>query len=245
MVNVTQHEPAGAVRDETAMDIFRHQWELYRKFLKYDYLSNAGAYARLHRFLTLDISRPFRFVDLACGDASGIVTALEGTGIDHYRGVDLAEPALVLARRNLEALPGEVELEQADFSTAMRNRPHLDDIVWISLSLHHLHSADKLALMRDVREGIVPQGAFLIYEPARRDGEDRAAYLDRFEDIGRREWTALTPDELKDGMRHVRSCDLPETVSDWIMLGREAGFSQTAELYKSKSDLFRLFLYRP
>jgi SAM-dependent methyltransferase len=245
MVNVTQHEPPGAVRDAAAMDIFRHQWELYRKFLKYDYLSNAGAYAGLHRFLMDDLARPFRFVDLACGDASGIVTALKGTAINHYRGVDLAEPALALAQRNLEALPCEVELEQADFSEAMRNRRRPDDIVWISLSLHHLNSPDKLALMREVRAGIEPQGAFLIYEPTRRDGEDRAAYLDRFEDIGRREWTALTPDEFKEGMKHVRTCDIPETVSDWDMLGREAGFSETAELYKARDDLFRMFLYRP
>jgi SAM-dependent methyltransferase len=245
MVNVTQHEPAGAVRDTAAMDIFRHQWELYRKFLKYDYLANAGAYAALHRFLTDDIARPFRLVDLACGDASGIVTALAGTAIDHYRGVDLAEPALALAQHNLEALPCKVELERADFSEAMRNRPQPDDIVWISLSLHHLHTADKLALMRDVRAGIEPNGAFLVYEPTRRDGEDRSGYLDRFEGIGRREWTALTPEEFLDGMKHVRTCDLPETVSDWHMLGREAGFSVTAELYKSRNDLFRMFLYRP
>lgn len=245
MVNVTQHEPPGVVRDAAAMDIFRDQWELYGKFLKYDYLANAGAYAGLHRFLMDDIARPFRFVDLACGDASGIVTALAGTAINHYRGVDLAEPALALAQRNLEALPCRVELEHADFCTAMRKQPRPDDIVWISLSLHHLHAADKLALMREVRVGIEPRGAFLIYEPTRRDGEDRAGYLDRFEDIGRREWTALTPDELEEGMKHVRTCDLPETVSDWHMLAREAGFSETAEVYKARNDLFRMFLYRP
>jgi hypothetical protein len=43
----------------------------------------------------------------------------------------------------------------------------------------------------------------------------------------------------------VRTCDLPETVSGWERLGREARFASTRELYKSPADLFRLFLYRP
>jgi ubiquinone/menaquinone biosynthesis C-methylase UbiE len=244
MVDVQDAEPVATVRDETALDIFRHQWELYRKFLDHDYLSNAGAYAELHRFLLQDIARPFAFLDLACGDASGIVTALQGTEIVHYRGIDLAPPALALARANLAALACEVMLEEADFFVAMRERTRLADIVWISLSLHHLATPDKCTLMGEVRGGLGAGGALLIYEPTRRDGEDRAAYLDRFEDIGRRDWTDLSADELKEAMKHVRTCDLPETVHDWTALGREAGFARIAELYRSPDDLFRLFSYR-
>jgi SAM-dependent methyltransferase len=224
MVNVHHHEPAEAVRDGAALDIFRHQWELYRKFLKHDYLSNAGAYGKLHRFLTNDVARSFGFLDLACGDASGVVGALEGTEVARYRGVDLAPPALELAKKYLEALPCEVTLEQADFVEAMRDRDEPADIVWISLSLHHLATPDKRALMREIRERIEADGAFLIYEPARRDGEDRPAYLDRFEETGRREWTALSAEEFADAMKHVRTCDLPETVSERIALGQEAAF---------------------
>jgi hypothetical protein len=43
---------------------------------------------------------------------------------------------------------------------------------------------------------------------------------------------------------HVRGCDLPETQSTWIELGREAGFSKITEPYRSPDDLFRLFIYR-
>ena len=244
MVNVERQATVATVRDEAALDIFRHQWELYRKFLRHDYLENAGAYAALHRFLIESVTRPFAFVDLACGDASGIVTALEGTAIARYCGVDLAPPALELAKRNLEALPCAVELEEADFVQAMRPGSKPADIVWISLSLHHLTTPDKRALMREVRGRLAANGAFLIYEPTCRDGEDRAAYLDRFEEMGRRNWTELTAGEFQEAMRHVRTCDLPETISDWGSLGHEAGFSRVAELYKAPSDLFRLFSYR-
>jgi SAM-dependent methyltransferase len=228
--------------DTTALEIFQNQWEVYRKFLTYDYLSNAEATATLRAFLTGEVARPYRFVDLACGDASGIVTALEATPIEQYRGVDLSAPALALARNNLAVLPCTVKLDEADFSTAMRDPA---DIVWISLSLHHLDTDAKLAFMREVRAALAPQGAFLAYEPTRRDGEDRAAYLDRFEDIGRRDWTELSETEFAEALKHVRTCDLPETVSDWERLGREAGFASSRQLYTSPTDLFRLFLYRP
>ncbi len=231
--------------DATALEIFQNQWEVYRKFLTHDYLSNAEAAAALRAFLNGEVARPYRFVDLACGDASGIVPALEATPIEQYRGVDLSAPALALARGNLAALPCTVNLEEADFSGAMRDLAAPADIVWISLSLHHLDTDAKLAFMREVRAALSPQGAFLVYEPTRRDGEGRPAYLDRFEDIGRRDWTELSETEFAEALKHVRTCDLPETVSDWERLGREAGFASSRQLYASPNDLFRLFLYRP
>jgi SAM-dependent methyltransferase len=245
MVNVSHELSAPAVGDDKVLEIFRHQWELYQKFLKFDYLSNAGAYRELHRFLTDEIARPFGFIDLACGDASGIVAALKGTQIARYCGVDLSAPALELAKANLQALSCPVDLEESDFTLAMRNRTRLADIVWISLSLHHLDTSAKGKLMREIRERLSPEGAFLIYEPTRDGGEDRPAYLDRFEKTGRQDWTALSGDEFKEAMGHVRSCDLPETASAWEELGRAAGFTKIAELYRSPDDLFRLFSYLP
>jgi SAM-dependent methyltransferase len=245
MVDASPQETTPEARDAKALEIFRQQWELYRKFLKYDYLSNAGAYVELNRFLKGRIARPFDFLDLACGDASGVVEALAGTRIAHYRGIDLSAPALELAQENLKALACGVALDEADFTHVMRGRTRDADIVWISLSLHHLETVDKRQLMREIGQHMRVDGAFLIYEPTREDGEDRPAYLDRFEEIGRKDWTELSAEEFEEAMAHVRGCDLPETVSGWIALGREAGFSSIVELYRSPDDLFRLFSYRP
>jgi SAM-dependent methyltransferase len=244
MVNVSHQEATPTGKDGKALEIFRKQWELYQKFLKFDYLSNAGAYRELNRFLTAEIARPFDFLDLACGDASGVVGALQGTGVTHYTGVDLSGPALTFARKSLETLKCEVELDEADFTTAIAERTRPIDIVWISLSLHHLATDDKLRLMREIRERLSADGAFLIYEPTCDDGESRPAYLDRFEKTARHDWTALSGEEFKDAMGHVRGCDLPETASAWAGLGREAGFMRIAELYRSPDELFRLFIYR-
>ncbi|MFA5898289.1 MAG: class I SAM-dependent methyltransferase [Hyphomicrobium sp.] len=234
-----------AASEPPALEIFQNQWEVYRKFLVHDYLSNGKASRVLRRFLTDEVKRPFRVLDLACGDSSNVVAALEGLPVEHYCGVDLSAPALTFAQRNLAPLTCPVELVEADFTSVLGDGVRTGDIVWISLSLHHLDATDKLAFMNQVHANMKSDGAFLIYEPTLRQGEDRPAYLDRLEDVGRREWTELSSREFSEAINHVRTCDLPETKSDWEAMGRDAGFSKFSELYASHDDLFRLFLYRP
>jgi SAM-dependent methyltransferase len=233
------------VVDTAALEIFQNQWDVYRKFLQHDYLSNAEACRVLNGFLTREVARPFKFLDLACGDASGIASAIGTAPVESYRGVDLSSPALALAARNLTVLSCPVVLDEADFTTALDAQPESADVVWISLSLHHLDTAAKGAFMRAVRSAIADDGAFLIYEPTLRNGENRSEYLARFEEIGRRDWTQLTPSEFAEALKHVRTCDLPERVSDWESLGRASGFSEVREMYQSPTDLFRVFHYKP
>ena len=123
---------------------------------------------------------PFSFLDIACGDASMMKAALRGTKVRHYHGIDLSQPALELAANNLAGMPFEVDLDHRDFVEAMMRRPEHADAAWCSLSIHHLATDDKLALMKAIRGAVGARGMFLLYEPTRRDGEDRPAWLDRF-----------------------------------------------------------------
>ena len=65
-------------------------------------------------------------------------TALAGTKVRHYHGIDLSEPALELAAANLAAMPFQVDLDHRDFVEAMMRRPEHADAAWCSLSIHHL-----------------------------------------------------------------------------------------------------------
>lgn len=244
MVDIQHSEAARGDGKRPELEIFRRQWDLYRKIIDNDYFHGADVYPVLNRFLREEMPRPFRFLDLACGDASGIVGALTGTQIAHYHGVDLSLPALELAKRQLQALECAVKLEHADFADAVQDRSHRSDVVWFGLSLHHLTTPRKRNMMHDVRNLIAADGAFVVYEPTLRAGENVPAYLDRFEALARDTWTACTPEELDMALEHVRSCDLPETGSDWIKFGRDAGFSKAEELFRAPTDLFRMFAYR-
>jgi hypothetical protein len=66
------------------------------------------------------------------------VETLKGTQIASYHGIDLSQAALDLASRALETLACPVRLDRRDFVEALRDRSEPLDVVWISLSLHHL-----------------------------------------------------------------------------------------------------------
>jgi SAM-dependent methyltransferase len=243
MVNIHHREPMNPVPDAEALGLFEKQWRLYRKFVENDYGGHAGAARALHELLTATFQRPFAILDLGCGDATSIVSALDGTAVAHYHGVDMATPALDLAASNLDQLECEIELEHGDYVEAMRERPEHADVVWIGLSLHHFEAPGKRELMGEIRQAVGPGGMFVTYEPTSLPGESRAAYLDRYEAIGRDDWTALTAKDFKHLMDHVRSADFPESTSGWQALGEAAGFTAFDTLYRNDTNLFHMFRF--
>jgi SAM-dependent methyltransferase len=179
-VLIRQFEPGGAVVDAAALSQFQRQWATYRKLVEGDCLAHRTVGNILHETLNEVFTAAFSFLDIACGDASILPAALHATQVRHYHGIDLSEAALELAAANLAGVPFEVDLDHRDFVEAMLRRPQHADAAWCSLSIHHLATDDKLRLMTAVRRATGPRGIFLLYEPTRRAGEDRAAYLDRF-----------------------------------------------------------------
>jgi hypothetical protein len=67
----------------------------------------------------------------------------------------------------------------------------------------------KLVLMRQLRDIVGDRGLFLIYEDASPDGEDRDAWLRRW-DRQKSSWTAFTPEEWDAITDHVHAADFPE-----------------------------------
>jgi hypothetical protein len=92
--------------DATTVELFQQDWKLYRKMVDNNFLFHREAYAALHEVLVNDAARPFRFLDIACGDASASVGALRGTDIAHYHGIDFSGAALGPAEAILDGLFG-------------------------------------------------------------------------------------------------------------------------------------------
>jgi ubiquinone/menaquinone biosynthesis C-methylase UbiE len=242
-VHVHQFKPGGAVVDAGALAQFQQQWTTYRKLVESDCLAHRELGAILHHTLNEAFPSPFTFLDIACGDASMMKRALAGTKVRHYHGIDLSQPALDLAAANLAGLPFKVDLDHRDFVEAMLRRPEHADAAWCSLSIHHLATDDKLKLMAAIRGAIGARGIFLMYEPTRRAGEDRAAFLARFERTNKPLWKVLTAAEWDQIWQHVTSCDFPETAATWCELGRAAGFAQARQVFVDPTDFFRLFRF--
>jgi SAM-dependent methyltransferase len=233
----------GDMLDEPAAALFQHQWQLYRKFVDNNYFYHREVYGRLHRILVDEAVQPFRFLDIACGDAGATVETLKGTRVAHYYGIDLSPAALELASKALEPLGCPMTLDHRDFIEALRDWPEPVDVAWIGLSLHHLLAPAKLSLMREIRGIVGDSGLFLIYENASPDGEARDAWLRRW-DRQKQSWTVFTPEEWDSITAHVHANDFPETTSQWHSLGHEAGFGRVRELFVAPTDLFRMYCFQ-
>jgi hypothetical protein len=96
-----RHFQPGAVTDETALEQFQKQWRSYQKLVDADALSHRAVGKILHDTLANVFAKPFTFVDVACGDAGQTSRALADTTVRHYLGIDLSEPALEHAAKNL------------------------------------------------------------------------------------------------------------------------------------------------
>jgi ubiquinone/menaquinone biosynthesis C-methylase UbiE len=228
--------------DAPTQAVFLNEWQIYRKVVDNNYLYHREVYGCLKDILTHEVHGPFRFLDIACGDASATLTALSGTKVAEYAGIDLSEAALQIAGATLSELGVPVRLRQGDFAQLLPQWNEPADVVWIGLSLHHLVSPGKLQVMKEVRRILSNQGKFLIYENTSPDGEDREGWMSRAEQR-RTTWIECTPYELEVMGAHVRASDFPETDTSWHELGRQAGFNRVTERYRSPNDLTRLYAF--
>jgi ubiquinone/menaquinone biosynthesis C-methylase UbiE len=236
---------SGGARDTahaSTVAVFQRDWMLYRKMVDNNFLFHREAYGRLHRVLLEEVARPFRFLDIAFGDASASAGALLGTQVAAYRGVDFSAAALELAAKALVGLGCAVTLEQGDFLERVGGQPESQDVIWVGLSLHHLRTPEKLAFMRKVRGVLARGGLFLVYENTSPDGEDRETWLRRW-DLQKPNWTAYSEEEWDAMAAHVHAADFPETVANWHSLGRDSGFASVREVFAAPSDLFRLYCF--
>lgn len=245
MVNIHMHEFGHAldVLDAEALNLFELQWSAYQKLIDCDALSHAAVGRVLHNVVVERFGAPFTFLDIACGDASLARRALEGTSVQHYHGIDLAEPALALAAKTLKDTSWEVDLDHRNYIEAPAGRPEPADVVWCGLSIHHLPTAEKLQLMREIRGVTGDRGVFLIYEPTLAEGEDRQRYLARTWRVVPDRWSTLTSAEVSQLRDHINTCDLPESAEGWLALGREAGFSHVSQIFADPMDLYRMYRY--
>src|SRR3990170_257016 len=151
-IHIRHLQQGGAVADEAALEQFQKQWATYQKLVDSDALSHKAVGKILHDVLTASFDRPFAFLDIACGDAGQMSQALAGTTVRHYHGIDLSQPALDLAAKNLAGAPFEVELDHRDFVEALTRRPEPAAAAWCGLSIHHLGTEGKQALLEAIRK---------------------------------------------------------------------------------------------
>jgi SAM-dependent methyltransferase len=232
-------------RKQAALEQFQQRWHTYRKVVDNDYLSHRQAYATLHDYLLENYPRPFRLLDLACGDASSCAKALHDTAISEYVGVDLSGTALTLAHDKLHPLGCQVQLVQQDFADYAEHCQQHFDVIWIGLSLHHLPRKAKQRLFRELHRMLADGGSLLIYEPTLDGDESHDTFMRRTARLIHDQWQALDQDERVEIYNHIHHCDLPEALAVWEQLARNAGFAGMRQLFVDTPRMYRLYRFQP
>lgn len=232
---------AATITDESQA-MFNRQLATYRKIVGANLMYHREIYGLLNDVLSRDMARPFRFLDIACGDASASSRILEKSPIAHYYGVDLSPESLELAKAATAVLNCPAQLRCCDFADAMATWTDPVDVIWIGMSLHHLQADNKARLIRHVHDALDYRGLFLIWEPILLHGESREEWLDRFTGL-RSAWAALTDEEFAAMDAHVRVADFPEPPDTWIAMGEQAGFTKAEQLFLMPNRMGAVFHY--
>lgn len=223
---------------------FFDQWQIYKKIMNNNYLHHFETYAILNKFLLSRFKEPFTIIDLGCGDALFMTNALQGTQVQEYIGVDVSDVALELAKKNIAALSCDKTLRSQDLHTFMVNGCPIVNIIWMGLSLHHLPLVQKGEFIASCKEALTKGGYLMIFDPVRRDDEDREEYISRWWEFVQEEWRSLLPEEKQALYQHVVMSDFPETMSAFIELGKTLGFSRVFSPYCDDERLYRLVCFR-
>ena len=217
-------------------DLFLQGWQNYRLILEFDYLWHQMAADTLERVVAnrSDHVGPFRFLDLACGDAATTASVLSRitasaskhtpSGID-YVGVDnspmaLAEAARTTFRAGIK--PGFVE---SDFVEFLRSGESRFDLIYVGMSAHHLGLARLPEFFAGVRARLTPGGLFVAFETFCLPDEVRDEHLERLHAIIRKFWIRMPQAARDNVIAHTTECDFPVTLADWNAAAGKAGLN--------------------
>jgi ubiquinone/menaquinone biosynthesis C-methylase UbiE len=216
------------------VEIFLKSWRLYQEIIEHNYM--------FHQEITQAVASALqgfspeshlRILDLGCGDASMALPLIQPACIANYRGCDLSQPALDIARQKLNSrhIPHQlicddmvrVAAEQADNSI---------DLVISSYAIHHLNEPQKQQIIRDIARMLPPDGRFVLIDIFREPNEDRAAYMRDYMSHLRSTWRKLSPASQEMVVEHATSYDFPETAEFYQALCLKHGLDAGQRLSK-------------
>lgn len=209
--------------NEPAAVRFFHVWDTYAKVVAANYMFHREIGEAIKAALrTRFDGRSFSILDLGCGDAATFAPLLDGLDVKSYRGADLSEAALTLARRNLSSLACPVTLTQADLMSELRSvEPR--DLVYVSFVLHHLATAQKAEFFSAAAQKLAPGGLLLVADVIREEGQSLPDYLDGYREYLTDVMVSLDSSERDAIREHITGFDLPEPCSVLKAQAEDAG----------------------
>lgn len=225
------------VRHPEVNDFFSN-WQVYQAVLETNSMEHRQIFAAIADILA-ERTTPFTLLDLGCGDATAIAPLLQELPLHRYIGVDCTAPVLELARTTLGGLGDRARLEVGDLLEYLETGTDCVDLILVSFALHHLADpAHKRRFLELAYQRLNPGGELLLVDVARRNGESRAQYVDRYGREVVSTW-ALPEPYRERIMAHVSGNDWPEESDCLPTWGRELGYAAVVPFFSGVQETER------
>ena len=222
---------------------FDKEWELYNKVITLNYMAHREVLEILRKFFHSVPSHAFSVLELGCGDASLLSSALQGTKIETYCGVDLSHYALTIAEDNMRLYDFNKCFIEGDLLEEVGSFRAEFDIIVAGYSFHHLIKDEKVQFFKKCRAALKSQGVLILYDEVCNPGENRHGFIKRFSRICTQEWSRLIHEEISLICDHVEKNDYPETFEFYKQLAQDNGFRDPQMLFHDKHNLYGVFRF--
>lgn len=222
-------------------DHFNLNWQDYKSYVQRNQLCHKEMYAALSKFLQEQKGKQdFSFVDMGCGDCSGIASVLLPYSVKKYIGVDIANAVLSMAPANTAELTCKKKFILANMANAIKQIPPVD-IIFSSYAIHHLTYQEKFDFIFDCKNVLNPGGFLLMIDGVKERNQTRYEWLNAYEAYLKRIFPNITQADLTLQMQHPRSSDYPESISTFEFFSYQLGWASFQVLAQIGSTVFILF----
>ena len=197
---------------DSAVEVFLKSWQVYQDIIAHNYMFHREISVAARSALTT--SKPdgsLRVLDLGCGDASMVLPLLSADRVSHFIGCDLSQPALDIARTQLDTQQIPNQLICDDMLLVASELPSASvDVVFSSYAIHHLNAINKQRILEDIARVLVPGGRLVLIDIFREPEEDRIAYMRNYMGVVLDQWVNLSPESRDLVIDHATAYDFPE-----------------------------------
>jgi ubiquinone/menaquinone biosynthesis C-methylase UbiE len=228
-------------------ELFNNQWTLYQKILNSNYMGHREIYDVFHELLINHFQKPFKMLELGCGDATFTAKALLDTSIVSYTGIDLSKAALEIANVNMASIECSKSFIEGDFSELVPKlvdkQQDSFDLILISFALHHLLLEQKDYIIGQLFNLLASNGVFILIDIVRKPEEYRETYIRRYLDEVQKSWSLVTAEEYLIVDNHISSNDFPETQQTLYSIAKKHNFNRFECLYSDPLDTTQLLCF--
>lgn len=240
---VDQNQMNGCTNSTNVKKFFDQEWDLYKKVVKLNYMAHKEILEVLRKLFRSVPPPVFSVLELGCGDASLLGSALQGTGISAYCGVDISHYALEIAEKNMQLHQCDKRFIECDLLEGVGRFGAEFDVIVAGFSLHHLMNEEKGHFFEKCCAALKSRGTLIIFDEVCYPGENRNGFFERFSGICLQEWNKLTNDEKLRIFDHVKNNDYPETFEFYKQLAEGHGFKGSQMLFQDKRKLYGILSF--